>query len=170
MQGNNASRNYTMSAGVSVDLRVACAVGSVPDEAVVQSWVQDVVIEMGIGRDCEVSIRIVDEQEGQALNQQYRDQGNATNVLSFPVDSPSVQYLPADVPRTLGDIVICGPVVEREAIEQNKQVESHWAHLLVHGTLHLLGYDHEDDAEALEMEAIETRILARRGVADPYTA
>ena len=169
MQGN-ASRNFTMSAVVSVDLQVASAVGSVPDEAVVQSWVQDVVSEMDIGKECEVSIRIVDEQEGQALNQQYRDQGNATNVLSFPVDNPSVQYLPADVPRTLGDIVICGPVVEREAIEQNKQVQSHWAHLLVHGTLHLLGYDHEDDAEALEMEAIETRILARRGVADPYTA
>jgi probable rRNA maturation factor len=159
-----------MNTVVSVDLQVASSVGSVPDESLVQSWVQDVINEMGIRRECEVSIRIVDEQEGHALNLQYRDKDSATNVLSFPVDDQAMLNLPADVPRVLGDIVICGPIVEREAKEQNKQIEFHWAHLLVHGTLHLLGHDHEEDAQAEEMEAIETRILGKRGVADPYIA
>lgn len=158
-----------MSTVVSVDLQVASAVGSVPDDAAVQSWVQDVIDEMEFGRQCEVSVRIVDEKEGRELNKQYRNKDGATNVLSFPADSESMLTLPADVPCVLGDIVICGPIVESEANEQKKKIESHWAHLLVHGTLHLLGHDHEEDADAEEMEAIETRILGKRGVADPYS-
>ncbi len=159
-----------MNATVSVDIQVASTVNSIPEESVMQSWVQAVVGELEVGRECEVSIRIVDEQEARELNKQYRDKDSVTNVLSFPADDEAMVSLPADIPCSLGDIVICGPLVEREATDQGKEVESHWAHLLVHGTLHLLGHDHEVEAEAEEMEAIETRILGKRGVANPYAA
>ena len=103
------------------------------------------------------------------MNNQYRRQDKATNVLSFPAVGMGQSNLPAELSQSLGDIVICGPVVEREAAEQNKDIASHWAHLLVHGALHLLGYDHETDADADVMEKLETRILAARGIDDPYT-
>lgn len=159
-----------MSAAVNIDIQVAGNAGNVPSESVMQSWVQEVVDELAVARKCEVSIRVVDEEEGRELNKQYRDKDYATNVLSFPAENAMIVNLPPDLPQLLGDIVICGPVVEREASDQHKAIESHWAHLLVHGTLHLLGHDHENDADAEAMEAIETRILARRGVANPYAA
>lgn len=159
-----------MDAGVSVDVQMASAVASVPDESEILSWVAEVISELAVERECEMSIRIVDEEEGRELNKQYRDMDKATNVLSFPADSDTLGKLPPDLPCSLGDIVICGPIVEREAAAQHKDASAHWAHLLVHGTLHLLGYDHEADAEAMAMEAIETRILKRRGVRDPYAA
>jgi len=159
-----------MSNSVTVDVQVASIVTSVPDETDMQSWVQDVLTELAIKKECEVSIRIVDEEEGRDLNKQYRDKNGATNVLSFPARNEALHNLPQNHPCSLGDIVICGPVVEREAAAQHKETRSHWAHLLVHGTLHLLGHDHEVDADAKEMEALETRILRRRGVADPYAA
>jgi len=159
-----------MGAVVSVDIQVASTVGNVPSEAVMQSWVQEVINELSVTGEFEVSIRIVDEEEGRELNKQYRDKDQATNVLSFPAVDAAIANLPADLPQPLGDIVICGPVAEREASAQQKTTESHWAHLLVHGTLHLLGHDHENDADAEAMEAIETRVLGRRGAADPYAA
>lgn len=159
-----------MSTAVSVDIQVASTVGNVPSETVMQSWVQEVINELSVAGECEVSIRVVDEEEGRELNKQYRDKDSATNVLSFPADDATIVNLPPDLPQLLGDIVICGPVVEREASDQHKAIESHWAHLLVHGTLHLLGHDHEKDVDAEAMEAIETRILAKRGVANPYAA
>jgi len=159
-----------MDASVSVDVQVASAVTSVPDENEIQSWVAEVISELAVARNCEVSVRIVDEEEGRKLNKQYRDMDKATNVLSFPAGSDTLGNLPPDLPISLGDIVICGPVVEREAAEQHKEIAVHWAHLLVHGTLHLLGHDHDVDAEATEMEAIETQILKRRGVGNPYAA
>jgi probable rRNA maturation factor len=113
----------------------------------------------------EVSIRIVDAEEGQALNRQYRGRDYATNVLSFEADLPPGVNLPL-----IGDLVICAPVVAREAAEQGKKANDHWAHLTIHGTLHLLGYDHIEDGEAEEMEALETRILKGLGIADPYLA
>jgi probable rRNA maturation factor len=110
-----------------------------------------------------VTVRLVDEPESQALNKQFRGKDSPTNVLSFPGE------LPADIdPDYLGDIVICAPVVEREALEHNKVVDAHWAHMLLHGILHLKGYDHNHAAEALEMEALETKILAAMGYSDPY--
>jgi probable rRNA maturation factor len=112
-----------------------------------------------------VSVRIVDTEEGQALNLQYRGRDYATNVLSFPVELPPGVNLPL-----IGDLVICAPVVAREAAEQGKKPADHWAHLTIHGTLHLLGYDHIDEAEAETMEALETRVLAGLGIADPYIA
>lgn len=111
----------------------------------------------------EVSIRIVDEAEGAELNRTWRHKDYATNVLSFPAELP-----PGIRSPLLGDLVICAPVVIREAAQQGKSPEAHWAHLVVHGTLHLLGYDHETEAEAEAMEALETRMLAGLGYPDPY--
>ena len=159
-----------MSAAVSVDIQVASAAGKIPGEADMRSWVQDVLNELAADGDYELSIRVVDEKEGYELNKQFRDGSGATNVLSFAADATDSITLPSGLQRHLGDVVICGPLVEREAAEQQKVVASHWAHLIVHGTLHLLGYDHENDTDAAEMEAIETRILGRRGVANPYVA
>jgi len=107
----------------------------------------------------EITVRIVGEEEGRALNLSYRNKDYATNVLTFDY---------AQEPAVLADLVLCAPVVAREALEQGISVADHYAHLLVHGALHAQGYDHEDEAEALEMEALETAILSRLGVADPY--
>ena len=110
-----------------------------------------------------VSVRIVDAEEGRALNQRWRERDRPTNVLSFPADLPPELELPL-----LGDLVLCAPVVLREAAEQGKRAEDHWAHLVIHGVLHLLGMDHQDDAEAEEMEQREREILATLGIGDPY--
>ena len=111
-----------------------------------------------------VSVYIVDDAESQALNLQYRNKDKPTNVLSFPADLPEE----VDIPL-LGDLVVCAPVIEREATEQGKTLAAHWAHMLVHGSLHLLGFDHTDDDEADEMEALETSILIQLGFPAPYT-
>lgn len=111
----------------------------------------------------ELTIRIVDEEESRALNRDYRGRDRPTNVLSFPLDAP-----PGVPLRILGDLVICAPVVAREAREQGKPEEAHWAHLVVHGVLHLRGHDHQRPEEARRMEAEEVRILAELGFGDPY--
>ena len=113
--------------------------------------------------EAEISLLIVDEAEGAELNLQWRNKSGPTNVLSFPSDLPAELGLPL-----LGDLIICAPVVAREALEQKKSLNSHWAHMMVHGTLHLLGFDHIDDDQAEEMESLETDILARIGYPDPY--
>lgn len=115
--------------------------------------------------DSELTIRLVDEAEGLELNNTYRHKAYATNVLSFPADVPDGLL---DIPL-LGDLVICVPVVAREAKEQGKALNAHWAHLVIHGCLHLLGYDHLEDAEAEEMEQLERQLLAELGYPDPYT-
>lgn len=113
----------------------------------------------------EVAVRFVDEEEGLALNAAYRGADKATNVLSFAGD------LPAEVGLDLfGDIVICTPVVVKEAQEQGKTIEAHYAHLIVHGTLHLLGFDHEDDPSAQVMEGLERNVMADLGYSDPYAS
>ena len=111
----------------------------------------------------EVTVRVVDEPESQELNHDYRGKDKPTNVLSFPFEAP-----PGIDIDLLGDLVICKQVVEREAIEQNKPLISHWAHMVVHGCLHLLGYDHIEDQEAEEMESLETEIMKSMGYSDPY--
>jgi probable rRNA maturation factor len=114
-----------------------------------------------------LGIRIVDAEEAQRFNRDYRNRDYATNVLSFPADLP--EGLPDELRRTqLGDLLICAPVVEREALEQNRPAADHWAHLTIHGILHLLGYDHELPGEAVVMESMETEILASLGISDPY--
>lgn len=112
----------------------------------------------------DITIRIVDEAESHELNQRYRGKDKSTNVLSFPYDGDML-----DVP-VLGDIVICAPVVQREAEQQGKEPRAHWAHMVVHGCLHLLGYDHIQDSEAEIMEARERKVLAGLGFPDPYVS
>ena len=120
-------------------------------------------------READIAIRIVGEDEGRALNRHYRGRDYATNVLSFPGELPEGVKLPKGVRLPLmGDIVLCAPVVAREAAEQGKPVAHHYAHLTVHGMLHLLGMDHQDPAEAECMERLEREILAALGIADPY--
>ncbi len=111
----------------------------------------------------EITLRIVGEDEGRNLNLTYRGRDQATNVLSFPFDAPD--HVDSHL---LGDLVVCAPVVEAEAAEQDKPVDAHWAHMLIHGALHLLGYDHITDKDAQIMERLERDILARLGCPDPY--
>jgi probable rRNA maturation factor len=113
--------------------------------------------------DAEVSVYIVDEVESQELNAEYRGKDKPTNVLSFPADIPEEVGVPL-----LGDLVVCAPVVEREAQEQSKSLSAHWAHMLVHGTLHLLGFDHIVDDDAEVMETLETQIVTGLGYPAPY--
>ena len=111
----------------------------------------------------ELTIRVVDSEESQQLNFQYRDKDKPTNVLSFPFEAPPGIQLPL-----LGDLVICAQVVEDEAKTQNKPLHHHWAHMIVHGTLHLLGYDHTEDRQAEEMESLEIALLTKLDIDDPY--
>jgi probable rRNA maturation factor len=156
-----------MSAGITIDIQNACASDGDPAEDDIRSWIISVLDRCGSGGALEVSVRIVGEDESRQLNNDYRSKDRPTNVLSFPA---ATEGLPPDAPLPLGDIVICGPVVAREAGEQGKRLADHWAHLLVHGTLHLLGFDHETDADAERMEGAEREILAAGGVRDPYAA
>lgn len=135
----------------------------VPAAASFRHWLEAALAGARHHRPAEVSIRIVGAGEGRALNRQYRGKDYATNVLSFPVELPHGVTSPL-----LGDLVICAPVVAREAREQGKSSRDHYAHLTVHGVLHLLGYDHLTDADAARMEALETRILGGLGIVDPY--
>ncbi len=141
-----------------IDLENVCA-ASIPGLERFMAWARAASPE----EDLELSIRVVDEGECAELNRMYRQKEGPTNVLSFSCD------VPAGVPcRLLGDLVICAPVVEREALEQNKSLEAHWAHLVIHGVLHLLGFDHMEEAAAEEMEALEIKILQDLGYTNPY--
>jgi probable rRNA maturation factor len=121
-------------------------------------------------READLAIRLVDAKEGRALNRHYRGKDYATNVLSFPADVAEGVKLPKGVKMPLlGDLVICAPVVAKEAREQGKPLNAHYAHLTVHGALHLLGWDHEDECDAECMEKLEREILAGLGIDDPYS-
>ncbi|WP_434605910.1 rRNA maturation RNase YbeY [Pseudomonas sp. R1-7] len=146
---------------LELDLQVACE-HPAPSEAQFRQWCELALRQRSA--DSELTIRLVDEAEGRELNHTWRQKDYATNVLSFPADVPDELL---DIPL-LGDLVICVPVVEREAAEQDKTPEAHWAHLVIHGCLHLLGYDHMEDDEAEEMEALERTLLAELGHPDPY--
>lgn len=134
----------------------------IPASAELELWVSAALRSQKL-EEAEVSLYIVDEDESQELNSQYRGKDYPTNVLSFPADIPEEVGVPL-----LGDLVICAPVVEREAQEQGKTLAAHWAHMLVHGSLHLLGFDHIDDSDADEMEALETDIITGLGYPAPY--
>ncbi|HEX4299976.1 MAG TPA: rRNA maturation RNase YbeY [Gammaproteobacteria bacterium] len=147
---------------LEVDVEDVSGAAGNPSAAEFQRWTAAALA--GRREQAEVSIRIVGETEGAELNARYRSKTGPTNVLSFPAE------LPAGVPLPMvGDLVICAPVVAREAHAQGKEPSAHWAHLTVHGCLHLIGYDHEHEAGATEMEALETAILAGLGFPDPYT-
>ena len=148
----------------AVERQVALAEDTaLPDQASLERWVGAALAHAGERDRDELSVRFVDADESQTLNRDYRGKDAPTNVLSFGVELPPGVDLPL-----LGDLVICHPVVVREASEQGKSLADHYAHMVVHGTLHLLGYDHIDDAEAEAMEQLEREILATLGIADPY--
>lgn len=150
---------------ISVDLQIACEDEEQPPPSEVRRWIQTSLLHAAPATttDPELTVRIVDEAEMRSLNATYRGKDKPTNVLSFPADIPEPVELPL-----LGDIVVCAPVVNREAREQQKLPQHHWAHMIIHGTLHLLGYDHEEAAEAEAMETLEVGILASLDIADPY--
>ncbi|PSV24209.1 MULTISPECIES: rRNA maturation RNase YbeY [unclassified Photobacterium] len=147
---------------IYLDLQHATeSLDGLPTEAEFQQWLNAAVIPFQA--DAEVTIRLVDEKESHALNLEYRGKDRPTNVLSFPFEAPPGMEL-----ELLGDLIICRQVVEKEAVEQNKPLKAHWAHMVVHGSLHLLGYDHIEDEEAEEMENLETEIMQNMGFVDPY--
>lgn len=145
-----------------IDLQIACEQETgLPTAEQIEQWATAAVKPQS--DEVEMTVRIVDEAESHALNLNYRGKDRPTNVLSFPFECPDEVELPL-----LGDLVICRQVVEREAQEQDKPLMAHWAHMVVHGSLHLLGYDHIEDDEAEEMESLETQIMTGMGFADPY--
>lgn len=146
---------------IIVGIQYAVPKTGIPDRANFQCWLEAALASRY--DEAEVSIRIAGEQEVAALNWRYRSKKGATNVLSFPCDT----HVPLTVPF-LGDLVICAPLVAREALEQDKEEQAHWAHLVVHGVLHLLGFDHQQEMEAEQMEALETTLLKSLGYPDPY--
>lgn len=154
-----------MNAPLTLSVGYGASRKGVPAAASFRNWVEAALRGARRRKATELSIRIVDTKEGRTLNREYRGKDYATNVLSFPVELPPGITLPL-----IGDLAICAPVVAKEAKEQGKNPRHHWAHMTVHGVLHLLGYDHIADAEAEAMEALETRILAGLGIADPYEA
>lgn len=155
---------------MTVDVQFACEDAGIPDVQDIKSWVELAANHSGRLPDgaTEFAVRVVGEAEIQTLNQLYRNKDAVTNVLSFPTGD--ISGLPATAARQMGDIVICASVVRDEALRQSKPLANHWAHMLVHGALHLLGYDHGKDKDAEEMESLETEILESRGISNPYAS
>lgn len=150
-----------MNMSVIVDLQIATSMENIPSQKQIAHWVTTAV--QNFQTRAEITIRIVTAEESRILNNTYRNKNNPTNVLSFPFESP----IDLDVPL-LGDLVICKAIVEKEAREQQKPLLNHWAHLIVHGILHLLGYDHIESTHAAEMETLEINIMKSLGFTNPY--
>lgn len=151
---------------IEIDLQNACE-AEIPALENLQNWAQSALVGDAKNQNWEMALRVVDAEEGREINRDYRGKDYATNVLSFEFELPDLVVEDMEMPY-LGDLVICAPVVEKEAKEQNKDLIAHWAHLVVHGVLHLQGYDHLTDEEAEEMEALEVEILAKLGFENPY--
>jgi probable rRNA maturation factor len=145
---------------IDVDVQRASESHLIPVDASLQNWAQHVLSESD--RAC-LTIRVVDEQESADLNRRFRSREGATNVLSFSAEIPPEVGSPL-----LGDIVICAPVVAAEAVNQGKDLQAHWAHMVIHGVLHLIGFDHQSEADALAMESREIELLAGLGFPNPY--
>ncbi len=148
-----------------VDVQRACSAAEVPDDEELSRWASAAADAVATAPwdEAELSVRVVDEVEGGELNHAYRGKAESTNVLFFPFEAGE-----RTTPPLMGDIVICAPVVSREAAEQGKSQRAHFAHMVVHGVLHLLGYDHEGDADAEIMEDLEREVLTGIGFGDPY--
>lgn len=144
-----------------IDIQRVFETDSQPSDAQLELWVNTILAKTE--DDIELTIRIVDESESAQLNETYRHKKGATNILSFPFEVPDGVDL-----NLLGDLVICASVLEYEAVEQNKPLHNHWAHIVIHGVLHLLGYDHIDDIDAQEMEAKEMTLLQTLSIPNPY--
>jgi probable rRNA maturation factor len=151
----------TMQDEQDVMVQYAVSAEGIPDEQAIRAWA-GLALQQAEERR-EVVVRVVDEAEITALNRQYRGKDGPTNVLSFPCEG-----FPGVTTRPLGDVVICAPVVAAESVTQGKSPESHWAHLVIHGVLHLLGYDHHADTDAQRMELREVELLSVLGYPDPY--
>jgi probable rRNA maturation factor len=156
------SHPVTEESGLAVGVQLACPADEVPAERLLSRWA-DAAYRTISTVPAEIALRIVSRDEMRELNHEYRGLDRPTNVLSFTIDSPAEA-----APRILGDVVICRDIVIDEAHEQGKQPDAHWAHMTVHGVLHLCGYDHELDADAREMEALETEILVKLGFRNPW--
>lgn len=152
-----------MSLRLEVQYAVTRTDFALPTRVQFKSWVKAALAGAAVTTSAELVIRLVAIAEITALNTDYRHKASPTNVLSFPFDSP----IPLKIPL-LGDILLCPAVIEQEALQQGKSLEAHWAHLVVHGVLHLLGYDHIQDEEQQQMEQLEIAILAQLGFANPY--
>jgi len=144
-----------------IELQVVFPSPGQPDKAQIQQWIDAALQDYG--KDTEIVVRIVDIHESSQLNKQYRHKQGPTNILSFPADIPEGIGL-----NLLGDLVICAPIIEREAMEQQKRLNHHWAHIIIHGVLHLLGYDHVKDDDADIMENKEIKILQALNISNPY--
>lgn len=166
---------------LQIEVQIACADSDVPSAAQLTDWATRALLAVSalsadsattaetvkVAHDTALTIRVVDEAESQALNNEYRGKDKPTNVLSFPFEMP--EGLPVGaLPPMLGDLAICAAVVQREAQQQLKDADAHWAHMIIHGVLHLLGYDHIDDDDAEIMEALEIELLAGLGYTNPY--
>ena len=151
----------------TIDLQIACEENglTLPKQSQFQHWVDTALAEVchDPEQEFELTIRLVNQDESRQLNNQYRGKDKPTNVLSFPFETPEGIEL-----NLLGDLVICIEVMQAEANVQNKALFDHWAHLVIHGCLHLVGFDHISDDEAVEMESIEIAILAKLGISNPY--
>ena len=139
---------------LTLSVQYAIGIADLPTRQQFRRWIKSALL-----RDANIALRIVDETEGRALNKNFRGKDYATNVLTFVHEEDGLLH---------GDIAICAPVVEKEAREQRKNIQAHYAHLALHAALHLQGYDHEKEADATIMEALETALLAKLGYADPY--
>ena len=144
-----------------IDIQIASQSKKIPAQEQFQYWVDAILTNST--ENSEIVIRIVDEPEMIQFNEQYRNKKGSTNILSFPFDMPV--GIKSDL---LGDLLVCAPIVEKEALLQNKALEHHWSHMIIHGVLHLLGYDHIDNDEAEEMEALEINILQTVNIENPY--
>jgi len=146
---------------IKIEIQYATEINDLPEEGLIKKWVNSSL--NGYIENAELTIRIVDKAEGAQLNEKWRNAQGPTNVLSF---------LYSDLNETTksiqGDIVICAPLILREAAEQKKSIDAHWAHIIVHGILHLLGYDHDNENDVNEMESLETSILGKLKISDPY--
>jgi probable rRNA maturation factor len=158
------SKAFPTDLALQLDVQLAVVKeNDLPTEEQLILWANAALVTRTEHEEPELTIRIVDEAESQELNSEYRGKDKPTNVLSFPFEAPAHVPIPL-----LGDLIVCKQVVEREAVEQGKTLTAHWAHMIVHGCLHMLGFDHIEDEEAEEMEGIERIIMNDLGIEDPY--
>lgn len=161
MKGSTATPTVTNGMATRVDVQFAYQDANTPKASEIKAWVKSTLKDFR--KNTELTVRVVDKKEATELNEHWRKATGPTNVLSFPCDDISGQ-----VPDLLGDIVICAPVVAKEASHQKKKLNAHWAHMVVHGTLHLLGFDHVKKRDAEKMESLEITILDKLGFDNPY--
>lgn len=169
-----------MSTLLDIDVQVDCQLDSIPDTACIKQWIiqvlqsepqceQPVVKKAGdVPVKHGINLRVVGYAESQQLNGYYRRKDAPTNVLSFPNENKGIDFFPDDMLGFLGDLLLCGPLIESEARQQNKKIVAHWAHLVVHGVLHLLGYDHIEEIDRQIMETKEIKVLQHLGFPNPY--